>query len=153
MPIWDVNHELACKAPTGPLEDAKCNVEDVEIANTQQLSALLNDMANTTYFRLFQINLEGQCKWKQRPGKQWKRKGQKRRRRRTALLTSPEIANTQQRSALLTDMANTTYFRLFQINLGTPGRSPTAQAAAKAGGGQSKPPDGLFGFGIPTTNQ
>jgi len=50
-------HALA-QAPTGPLEDAKCNVEDVEIANTQQLSALLNDLANSTYFRLFQINLE-----------------------------------------------------------------------------------------------
>ena len=62
-------HALS-QAPTGPLEDAKCNVEDVEIANTQQLSALLNDLANSTYFRLFQINLEGQCKF-------WKKDGAK----------------------------------------------------------------------------
>ena len=39
--------------PTGPLEDAKCNVENVESANSEQLNSLLMELTNTTYFRLF----------------------------------------------------------------------------------------------------
>lgn len=34
----------------------------IEKANTVQLYGILDELVNTTYFRLFQINLEGKCK-------------------------------------------------------------------------------------------
>jgi hypothetical protein len=35
----------------------------VEKANTVQLYGILEELSNTTYFRLFQINLDGKCKF------------------------------------------------------------------------------------------
>ncbi|KAJ9468581.1 Fumarate reductase [Diplonema papillatum] len=42
-------------------EDIKCSVEDVEIANSRQLYSILNEVVNTTYFRLFKVDLERTC--------------------------------------------------------------------------------------------
>ena len=39
----------------GPLEDTTCNVEAVEFANSVQLSSILKELLNTTYFRLFKV--------------------------------------------------------------------------------------------------
>ena len=33
--------------PSGPLEDAKCNIETIEEANIEQLNTLLNELINT----------------------------------------------------------------------------------------------------------
>ena len=60
---WDVEHALACKAPTGPLDDAQCDVNAVEAANTKQLHSILEELANSTYFRLMHINLDGKCRF------------------------------------------------------------------------------------------
>ena len=51
--------------PSGPLEDAKCNIETIEEANIEQLNTLLNELINTTFFRLFKVNLSAKCPfWK-----------------------------------------------------------------------------------------
>ena len=64
IPTWDVKHELACHLPTGgPVDDARCDVEAVEQANSEQLYAILHELTNTSYFRLMQINMEGKCKF------------------------------------------------------------------------------------------
>ena len=63
VPTWDVKHELACPAPSGPLDDARCDVEAVESANNKQLFTIVEELVNTTYFRLFQINLDKKCKF------------------------------------------------------------------------------------------
>ena len=49
--------------PTGPLEDAKCNVENVESANSEQLNSLLMELTNTTYFRLFKVDLSANARF------------------------------------------------------------------------------------------
>ena len=49
--------------PTGEVGDAKCNVEEVEAANERQLHGLLSELTNTTYFRLFQVDLNRKCKF------------------------------------------------------------------------------------------
>ena len=43
--------------------DAACDVEDVENANEAQLHSILNELTNTTYFRLFQVDLKRTCKF------------------------------------------------------------------------------------------
>ena len=58
-----VEHQLACNVPSGPLDDAKCDVNDIESANTKQLHTILEELANTTYFRLMHINLDGKCRF------------------------------------------------------------------------------------------
>ena len=40
---------------TGSLGDANCNVEAVEFANSAQLSSILTQLLNSTYFRLFKV--------------------------------------------------------------------------------------------------
>uniref|UniRef100_A0A7S4L0X3 Cytochrome b5 heme-binding domain-containing protein n=1 Tax=Guillardia theta TaxID=55529 RepID=A0A7S4L0X3_GUITH len=62
VPTWAVKHEFGC-VPSGPVDDAQCDVEAVEKANSQQLHSILSELVNTTYFRLLQINLEGKCKF------------------------------------------------------------------------------------------
>ena len=45
-------------------------VTAVEEANSQQIYAILNELTNTTYFRLMQINMQGKCKfWADQPEK------------------------------------------------------------------------------------
>jgi hypothetical protein len=47
--------------PSGPLLDTKCNVETVELANTHQLSSILNELTDNTFFRLFRVRLDMPC--------------------------------------------------------------------------------------------
>lgn len=42
----------------GPLVDATCNAEDVEAANDNQLGSILEELVETTFFRLVRINME-----------------------------------------------------------------------------------------------
>eukprot|EP01125_Pyxidicula_operculata_P001058 TRINITY_DN1093_c2_g1_i1.p1 TRINITY_DN1093_c2_g1~~TRINITY_DN1093_c2_g1_i1.p1 ORF type:complete len:1151 (-),score=306.48 TRINITY_DN1093_c2_g1_i1:55-3507(-) len=49
----------------GKLEDALCNVEQVDLANIQQLHSILKELENTTYFRLFHVDIDRPCQfWK-----------------------------------------------------------------------------------------
>ena len=42
----------------------------VELANAEQLIGILDELANTTYFRMMEINMEGKCKfWGDQPEK------------------------------------------------------------------------------------
>lgn len=50
-----------------PLEEGShsCDVQTVQEANAAQLHSILSELANTTYFRLFRVNLDQKCKfWK-----------------------------------------------------------------------------------------
>lgn len=58
-----VQHTLACKVPSGPLDDAQCDVNAVEEANSKQLHSILTELDDSTYFRLMHINLDGQCRF------------------------------------------------------------------------------------------
>ena len=55
--------------PSGPLEDASCNIETVEEANHEQLNKLLQEIVNTTYFRLFKVDLNAKCLFWEKDGK------------------------------------------------------------------------------------
>jgi hypothetical protein len=39
-------------------QDATCNVEAVETANTAQLNTILMQLSNTTYFRLWKVKMD-----------------------------------------------------------------------------------------------
>ena len=47
--------------PTGQLQDAKCNVEEIEHANDSQLYSILHDLVQTTFFRNFVVDLDHGC--------------------------------------------------------------------------------------------
>ena len=49
--------DLCC----GPLEDLKCDVETVTDANTKHLHSILQELMNSTYFRLFPVDLDKEC--------------------------------------------------------------------------------------------
>ena len=51
----------------GEVGDATCNVEDVQSANEHQLHEILAELTNTTYFRLFQVDLNRPCKFWNKP--------------------------------------------------------------------------------------
>ena len=134
VPTWDVKHELACPAPSGPLEDARCDVEAVESANNKQLFNIVEELVNTTYFRLFQINLDKKCKFWSKAVAEKKCESSKEEEYFAALkATKPE------KSQCALDLSD----------------SPTVGGKKKAG--FSSPPPGLFGgFPVPpapTTNQ
>ena len=60
-------------AVRGAVGDASCDVEDVEGANEAQLHSILSELTNTTYFRLFQVDLKRTCKfWKATEGAETK---------------------------------------------------------------------------------
>lgn len=44
-------------ARAGNLDDANCNVEAVEFANSAQLSSIFEELLNTSYFRLFKVRV------------------------------------------------------------------------------------------------
>jgi flavocytochrome c len=48
------------KSLKGPLQDAQCDIEAVEAANSQQLSALLADVLGQSFFRKFRV-LDDKC--------------------------------------------------------------------------------------------
>jgi hypothetical protein len=45
----------------GPIEDAQCNVEDLEEANDSQLYSILRDITKTDFFKTFQVDLNRKC--------------------------------------------------------------------------------------------
>jgi len=50
----------------GEIGDARCSVEAVEFANSVQLREILSELLNTTYMRLFRVNMQNDCnvQWK-----------------------------------------------------------------------------------------
>ena len=61
---------LASSAPATPwtpsanaVGDARCTVEDVQFANEKELRELLGELADTTYMRLFPVDLNRPCKF------------------------------------------------------------------------------------------
>ena len=52
------------RAVTEPLlQDAQCNMEKVEEANSAQLNALLTEVTETAFFRLISVNMDGKCQY------------------------------------------------------------------------------------------
>ena len=51
----------------GEVGDATCNVEEVQSANEHQLHEILAELTNTTYFRLFPVDLNRPCKFWNKP--------------------------------------------------------------------------------------
>lgn len=47
--------------PTGPIEDADCQMEDLEQANDSQLYEILQELKRTSYFRNFLVDLDYKC--------------------------------------------------------------------------------------------
>ena len=47
----------------GPLQDANCNMETVEAANSAQLHTLLKELSETAFFRLINVNMDGKCQY------------------------------------------------------------------------------------------
>jgi len=45
----------------GEIGDARCSVEAVEFANSVQLREILGELLNTTYMRLFRVNMQNEC--------------------------------------------------------------------------------------------
>ena len=45
------------------LQDAACNMETVETANSMQLHALLQELSETAFFRLINVNMETKCQY------------------------------------------------------------------------------------------
>ena len=45
----------------GSLEDTKCNVEVVQEANAVQLASIFGALLNSTFFRLFRVDVEQRC--------------------------------------------------------------------------------------------
>ena len=45
----------------GPIEDAQCNIEDLEQANDSQLYTILKELKQTSFFRQFLVDLESNC--------------------------------------------------------------------------------------------
>ena len=45
----------------GILADCKCNVDDVERANSQHLGTIIHELVDTTFFRLLKVNLDKGC--------------------------------------------------------------------------------------------
>jgi hypothetical protein len=52
-----------CSSPwSGPIDDASCDVESVEHANSMQLAGILSELVNTSFFRLLSIDVSSnQC--------------------------------------------------------------------------------------------
>ena len=46
---------------SGPIDDASCNVEQLEDANDSQLYTILHDLKNTSFFRSFAVDVDSKC--------------------------------------------------------------------------------------------
>jgi len=57
---------------SGPLDDAVCNIEAVDSVNNAQLACILSDLADTTFFRLFPVDLGRECPFFNKKGKKGK---------------------------------------------------------------------------------
>eukprot|EP00521_Asterionellopsis_glacialis_P008400 CAMPEP_0195285398 /NCGR_PEP_ID=MMETSP0707-20130614/3242_1 /TAXON_ID=33640 /ORGANISM="Asterionellopsis glacialis, Strain CCMP134" /LENGTH=1388 /DNA_ID=CAMNT_0040344885 /DNA_START=294 /DNA_END=4460 /DNA_ORIENTATION=+ len=47
--------------PNGPIQDATCDVEQLEDANDSQLHIILQELVQTTFFRTFAVDLDHRC--------------------------------------------------------------------------------------------
>eukprot|EP00551_Chaetoceros_affinis_P007052 CAMPEP_0203662740 /NCGR_PEP_ID=MMETSP0090-20130426/599_1 /ASSEMBLY_ACC=CAM_ASM_001088 /TAXON_ID=426623 /ORGANISM="Chaetoceros affinis, Strain CCMP159" /LENGTH=1285 /DNA_ID=CAMNT_0050525571 /DNA_START=150 /DNA_END=4007 /DNA_ORIENTATION=- len=54
-------HPLSKIPQSGPIDDATCNVEQLEEANDSQLFTILEDLKATTFFRNFAVDLDANC--------------------------------------------------------------------------------------------
>jgi len=67
------NFFLPPTAASGPIEDATCDVEQIEQANDSQLHVILRELMTTSFFRSFAVDLDQTCpltQWnKQKKGK------------------------------------------------------------------------------------
>lgn len=54
-------HPLSTIPQSGPIDDATCNVEQLEEANDSQLFTILEDLKETTFFRNFAVDLDAKC--------------------------------------------------------------------------------------------
>ncbi len=60
----DNNYKFLFPPPTphsGPIDDASCNVEQLEEANDSQLFTILEDLKATNFFRHFFVDLDAKC--------------------------------------------------------------------------------------------
>ena len=49
--------------PSGSLSDTTCDIEAVELANEQQIHAVIDSLASTTFFRLINVNMDTKCQY------------------------------------------------------------------------------------------
>ena len=49
--------------PSGLLSDTTCDIEAVELANEQQIHAVIDSLASTTFFRLINVNMDTKCQY------------------------------------------------------------------------------------------
>ena len=62
FPSLSALNQLLDYFPTnGPLDDATCNVEDLEKANDSQLHVILQEIQATAFFRNFVVDLDAKC--------------------------------------------------------------------------------------------
>ncbi len=54
-------HPFSTIPQSGPIDDASCNVEQLEEANDSQLFTILEDLKATTFFRNFAVDLDAKC--------------------------------------------------------------------------------------------
>ena len=54
--LWPPNIPTA-----GPIDDATCNIEELEMANDSQLHCILSDLVQTAFFRQFVVDLDHTC--------------------------------------------------------------------------------------------
>eukprot|EP00912_Choanoflagellata_sp_UC4_P001576 UC4_evm1s999 len=52
-----------CQLSQGKIDDASCDVDAVEKANDLFLFSLLDELSNTTYFRLFKVDMSRKCRF------------------------------------------------------------------------------------------
>jgi hypothetical protein len=52
---------MAFPPSKGPIQDASCNVEDLEDANDSQLHSILKNLIDTSFFRSFVVDLDERC--------------------------------------------------------------------------------------------
>ena len=63
------NFFLPPNAASGPIEDATCDVEQIEQANDSQLHVILRELMTTSFFRSFAVDLDQNC-----PLTEWNKK-------------------------------------------------------------------------------
>eukprot|EP01127_Copromyxa_protea_P017657 TRINITY_DN5414_c0_g4_i1.p1 TRINITY_DN5414_c0_g4~~TRINITY_DN5414_c0_g4_i1.p1 ORF type:complete len:1142 (-),score=252.37 TRINITY_DN5414_c0_g4_i1:82-3507(-) len=58
---WFLLASLLLLATQAEENDMYCSVESVEYANSNQLSSILEELLNTTYFRMFRVDMHKEC--------------------------------------------------------------------------------------------
>ena len=60
-PLFPASVEMPFPSVTGPLEDASCDVEQLEQANDSQLHVILEELMATSFFKSFAVDLKQVC--------------------------------------------------------------------------------------------